>query len=242
MARRIVLTARQRRILYDLPSTESDLLRHYVLSDQDIDYIRQRRRPENKLGFALQVCALRYPGRLLQPGEEIPSSLLAFLGAQIGLSGDELLRYGQRTQTKYEHSTSLQTLYGYTKFDLTSNRDFRDWLKDTAEHAKSNEWLAHAIVVKLRSMKIILPAPTTLERLCADELVLAENRVTKRITASLDGSSKKRLLKLLEEHVSGNITRFVWLRQHEVGNNSRVMNNLLDRLELIHDMEIALNV
>lgn len=35
------------------------------------------------------------------------------------------------------------------------------------------------------------------------------------------------------------MTRFVWLRQHEVGNNSRVINELLDRLELIKELNVS---
>ena len=37
-------------------------MRHYTLSDEDLQHIGARRRPRNKLGFALQLCALRYPG------------------------------------------------------------------------------------------------------------------------------------------------------------------------------------
>ena len=68
MPRRNVLTARQSAALFDLPTDEPSLLRHYTLADDDIEHIRTRRRPENQIGFALQLCALRYPGRLLRPG------------------------------------------------------------------------------------------------------------------------------------------------------------------------------
>ena len=63
------MTSRQRSALFSLPQRETDLLRHYTLSDEDLLNIGARRRPRNKLGFALQLCALRYPGRLLAPGE-----------------------------------------------------------------------------------------------------------------------------------------------------------------------------
>ena len=62
MARRTVLTSRQRAALFALPQREADLLRHYTLSDEDLQNIGARRRPSNKLGFALQLCVLRYPG------------------------------------------------------------------------------------------------------------------------------------------------------------------------------------
>ena len=65
MPRRSILTERQRSALFDLPTDETLMLRHYTLADDDIEHINERRRPENKIGFALQLCALRYPARLL---------------------------------------------------------------------------------------------------------------------------------------------------------------------------------
>ena len=38
--------------------------------------------PRNKLGFALQLCVLRHPGRLLAPGEFVPPAGGDFIGRQ----------------------------------------------------------------------------------------------------------------------------------------------------------------
>ena len=67
---------RQRSALFSLPQREADLLR-----------------PRNKLGFALQLCVLRYPGRLLTPGEFVPPAVVDFIGRQLDLDGDELADY-----------------------------------------------------------------------------------------------------------------------------------------------------
>ena len=54
MPRRAILTERQRRALFDLPVDEVSLRRHHTLAEDDLEHIARRRRPENKLGFALQ--------------------------------------------------------------------------------------------------------------------------------------------------------------------------------------------
>ena len=59
MPRRSLLTTRQRAALFDLPIGEAALLRHYTFDDGDIEHIRTRRRPENQICFALQLCAVR---------------------------------------------------------------------------------------------------------------------------------------------------------------------------------------
>ncbi len=88
MAHRTILTERQRSVLFDLPTDETAMLRHYTLADDDLEIIRARRRPHNRFGFALQLCALRYPGRLLTPGEVIPMEITRFLAAQLGLKSE----------------------------------------------------------------------------------------------------------------------------------------------------------
>ena len=101
MAHRTVLTDRQRAALFDLPTVEAEMLHHYTLSDDDLEIIRARRRPHNRFGFALQLCALRYPGRLLSPGDVIPFAVARFLAAQVGLKPDDLAGYATREDSLY---------------------------------------------------------------------------------------------------------------------------------------------
>ena len=54
-------------------------MRHYALSRADLAAIDRRQRGHNRLGFALQLCAFRYPGRLLRPAEAIPEEALCFV-------------------------------------------------------------------------------------------------------------------------------------------------------------------
>jgi Tn3 transposase DDE domain/Domain of unknown function (DUF4158) len=54
MARRTVLTGRQRDVLLALPADEPTLLQHHVLNDIDLGHIRRRRRPQNRLAVALR--------------------------------------------------------------------------------------------------------------------------------------------------------------------------------------------
>lgn len=94
MPRRVTLTDRQKDALLRLPTSHTDLLRHYTLSDEDLVHILQRRRAHNRFGFALQLCVLRYPGRVLAPGELIPAEVVEFIGAQLGLRADDLVGVG----------------------------------------------------------------------------------------------------------------------------------------------------
>ena len=114
MPRRRALTEAQLESLLALPVTEADLLRHWTLSDDDLVAIGRRRRNHNQLGFALQLCALRYPGRLLRPDEVIPEPALRFVADQLGTAPEALTTYAARFQTRYEQLGVLRKSFGFT--------------------------------------------------------------------------------------------------------------------------------
>ena len=150
MPRRSIWSGRQRAALFDLPTDEADLLRHYTLSDDDIEHIRVRRRGHNRLGFALQLCAFRYPGRLLVAGEVIPLSVLRFIAAQLGMRAEDLDGYAVREETRREHLADIRFIYGYRMFSGRCARDLKAWLENEAEAARSNEGLARQFVEECR--------------------------------------------------------------------------------------------
>ena len=242
MAHRILLTDRQRSALFDLPTDEASILKHYTLADDDLEHIRARRRTENRIGFALQLCALRYPGRLLSHGEVIPETVLRSIGAQLGIGDDAVLTYAARRQTRQEHLEALRTTYGYRMFTGHRAREMAAWLAAEAEDAHSGEDLVRRFAAECRSRQIILPGITIIERRCADALVAAERRIEARIARRLDDAMRSRLDALLAEEVTDRLTRFVWLRKFEVGRNSADINRLLDRLEFLKGLGLSPDV
>ncbi|MCS5782173.1 DUF4158 domain-containing protein [Klebsiella pneumoniae subsp. pneumoniae] len=224
MPRRVTLTDRQKDALLRLPTSQTDLLKHYTLSDEDLGHIRLRRRAHNRFGFALQLCVLRYPGRVLAPGELIPAEVIEFIGAQLGLGADDLVDYAAREETRHEHLAELRGLYGFRTFSGRGASELKEWLFREAEMAVSNEDIARRFVAECRRTRTVLPATSTIERLCAAALVDAERRIETRIASRLPMSIREQLLALLEETADDRVTRFVWLRQFEPGSNSSSAN------------------
>jgi len=62
MPRRLSLSANDRTSLLTLPQCEEDIIRYYSFNESDLSLIRQRRGDANRLGFAIQLCLLRFPG------------------------------------------------------------------------------------------------------------------------------------------------------------------------------------
>ena len=68
-----------------LPNREDDLIQHYTFNELDLSLIRQRRSDHNRLGFAIQLCYLRYPGYALPIDEDVPPALLLSVGKQLNI-------------------------------------------------------------------------------------------------------------------------------------------------------------
>lgn len=238
MARRRVLTERQRSELFDLRTDPLSLVRHYTLGDDDLDHIKTRQREENRIRFALQLCALRFPGRSLASGEAIPTEVLDFIGAQLGTSSDALANYAVRRQTRPQHMDAIKHIYGYEVFDPKQAARLKPWLEQRAELARTNEALVREFVIKCRVKSIILPAIGAIERFCADALTAADNNVDARIADRVDEKLAAQLENMIGEQVSERLTRFAWLRQKEPGSNSADATRLLDRYEYLDGLNI----
>jgi hypothetical protein len=84
MPRRELLTEPQR-LIFNTPATdERGMVRHYTLSSEDIALINRHRGDSNRLGFALMLCYLRFPGRILHS---------AITPKEIKLAGNTFLRF-----------------------------------------------------------------------------------------------------------------------------------------------------
>jgi hypothetical protein len=108
MSRRTLLSSEQRTRLFGIPTDAAEMATHYVLDPEDLALVRARRRPSNRLGFALQLCLLRHPGRPLDPSEVPPAPMLAFGANQLAIDPKLFAQYAHRAETRRDHLLELQ--------------------------------------------------------------------------------------------------------------------------------------
>src|SRR3982750_2278771 len=65
VARRDLLTDEERRALFGIPADPDGLARRFPLSRADRDLVAARRGDASRLGYAVQLALLRYPGTTL---------------------------------------------------------------------------------------------------------------------------------------------------------------------------------
>ena len=99
MPARIPMTAKQREALLALPMTEEEVIAHHSLDENERAAIARLRSPANQLGYALQLCCLRFPGRYLRRGELLPAIMLDHVAEQIDVDADVIADFAKRGPT-----------------------------------------------------------------------------------------------------------------------------------------------
>lgn len=213
MPRRRVLAQAQFEALVALPTSEADLIRHYTLSPDDVAVIARRRRPHNRLGFALQLCALRYPGRFIRPGELVPLEVVRFLGDQLDVDPDAIGAYAARAPTRYDQLDTLRQTFGFRSFSEPVLRELSQWLVPIAMTTVSAVSVAEALMVELRRRGIAAPGVSVIERMVASALLGAERQVADQLTRGLSHSQRAALDALLDIHPETAMSSIAWARQ-----------------------------
>lgn len=95
------LTEQQRKLLKEIPCDldMNEMATYYSFSQHDIKIINSHRRDHNKLGFAVQLSVLRYPGWSLSDMETIPYNVLEYIAKQINVNPDDFSLYAKRDTT-----------------------------------------------------------------------------------------------------------------------------------------------
>src|SRR5438067_10695433 len=149
------------------PSTQQ-LSRYFHLDDADRERVNERRGAGNKLGFAVQLTTVRFLGTFLAEPTNVPSSVVAYVAAQLGIRDVACLAdYAARPTTMWEHAAEIRRLYGY--------RDFSDpgalfrlvrWLYQRAWlSTEPPSVLFDLATAELVERQVLLPGVKVLERL-----------------------------------------------------------------------------
>jgi TnpA family transposase len=233
MPRRRVLTDEQLRELLALPVTEALLIQHWTLSPADLAIVERRRGDPNQLGFALQLCAFRYPGRLLWSDEAIPVLALRFVADQLGVAPGALPAYGTRPQTRREQLDALRASFGFAMFAPEHQREFLTWLLPVALGTADTMAVAKALMGELRRRKILTPGPSVIERLVAAAPLLAERQVARQLTRGLLPVQAKALDELLTIKEGTTMSALAWARQPPGVPGHRTLARLIEQRAIL---------
>ena len=236
MPRRSLLTLAERSTLLQFPSTEEELNRYYVFSEEDLSLISQRRGGYNRLGFAIMLCHLRYPGIAFPSDAEPSKQLLAFVAQQLELDPAVWSQYAERVETRREHLAELQTWLQFTPFGLKQKQHCVEKLAELAQQTEHGVVLAKTMIEMLRQQQIVIPATDVIERTCSEALTKGTRQVHERLISLLSESHKQCLDGLLQMSEGRNISKLSWLCHAPGYPSAKHILLHLERLQTIYDL------
>lgn len=152
--------------LFGLPDTIEAVIRHCTLDDDDRDLVFERRDAHNRLGFAVQLCTLRYPGRLVGEGETPPELMLRLLAEQVDAAPSDFERYGCGAETGRRHAAELLGRLSLRRASVQDRRAVMAMLENQAVGRDEPAYLIAEMVAGFRQAGCALPPIETVERDC----------------------------------------------------------------------------
>ncbi len=236
------LTADQRRGYgrFDGEPSPTDLAARFMLLDPDRALIARRRSDRARLGYALQVLAVRHLGTFLADPIDVPWTVVDHVARQLNVADPTVVKtYGEGT-IRFEHQAEITAAYGYRQFsDQPFHFQFVRWLFRRSYLAGERPIVLfdHARL-HLVEHRVLLPGVTTLERLVAEVRDRATSRLWRHLGTLVDVATIERLEALLVVTPGRRTSRLDELRRPPAVANLPGLVAGLDRLEEVRALGV----
>ena len=219
-----------------------DLARYFHLDDSDLALIAQKRGEHNRLGFAVQLCTVRYLGTFLEDPLTVPTPVLHTLAKQLRIAAIPDAHLYSASRQRLQHAAEIQTHYGYVEiterqigFHLTRWLYAICWTgtdRPTVLFERAVTWLV--------THKVLLPGSSTLERYIARLRSRVEERLWLALGRGISSEQQGRLESLLLVPLGSRSSPLDQLRKGPVMVSSRSLVIALMRLHSVRELGIRL--
>ena len=145
---------------------DADTLRKYfTLTKPDLAEVEQCRGAVNKLGFAIQLCTLRWQGYFLSDTRNLPSEVIETIASQTGVLALAMDTYPQNEKTRWEHRECIRRHLGLVRCDANQRERLLNHRVGVAQALPRSEGLRQAAHQWLKHERIVRPGRTTIRDL-----------------------------------------------------------------------------
>jgi TnpA family transposase len=217
------------------------LAKHFHLDDGDREIIATLRGQHSRLGFAIQLCTVRFLGCFLSDLTETPPVVVEYLATQLSLNatGDWKTYVASKTQSR--HRQFIRDRYGYEEFHQ-SWQPFslmRQLYARTSLTQESHLVLFDYTTAWLVQHKMLLPGARALERWVARIVNRAQQRLWQRLVKLLTERQRSQLQSLLTVDDGERFSRLELLRRPATRASSPTIKHGLQRLEKVRTVGVS---
>jgi len=196
--------------------SRADLVAHFTLSLDDARWARSFRSPSaraDRLGLAVQLCALRFLGFVPADLAAAPGEVVQRLADQLGVPAGGLSRYADQVsgRSRREHVALVVARAGWRACGRGEWKALGDWLVARAlEHDTASVLFALALE-HLRAEHVVRPGLDRLVRAVATARANAAEEVHRRLGPVLGPERRAQLDALVDTDPELGVAPLVWL-------------------------------
>ena len=226
---------------YATAPSPKQLAKYFHLDDADRSVMAAWREDHTRLGFAVQLCTVRFLGNFLNDWSETPLAVITHLARQLHIEDEAGWKDYIASKTQSRHRHFIREHYGYEEFHR-SQRTF-----SLLRRLYARAWLAEERPLVLFDFatawlvqhKVLLPGASVLERLVARVMNHANERIWHALASLPDEPQVQRLTALLDVEGGQRISTLEWLRREERRASSRTIVSAMRRLGAVRSLDVG---
>lgn len=217
--------------------TDEQLAHDWTLSLLDIEFI-QRYRKSFRLWMAVQLCAMRLYGRLLEHCTDLSPRIINYLASQLELTPTLRIVIPEREATYLDQRQAILTYLGFSRLTQTDRENLEAWLiAQAAQCRELTDFLAR-VERKLLDDKKVLPPRKTLQRWIKSVYVAAFQESYEKISQQLTETLKQQLDKTLDIETCASTSFFNQLKDYPPSASIGTLKLYLQRYQQLRGIEI----
>ena len=188
---------------------QDELTRYFHFDEADRARIARLRGAHNRVGFALQLGAVRFLGTFSDDSSSIPDQMVSIVAQQLGEREEPSLDAYWRGRQRWRHVALIREMYGFRDFGNAPTARFRltRWLYALCWAGDDRPGLLMERTCHwLMANKILLPGVSTLERLIARIRHRIQNKRWEILAGSFTADQRRRIDRFFDHDGSGPIS------------------------------------
>jgi len=215
---------------YPIEVAAEDLVTFFTLTESDHKFLSNLRYDANRLGCALQLCALRYLGFVPDALPEAPATVTEFLARQLGVMPDSVNSYAVRAQTRTDHLQEIESYLGFHKATPAEKAAIERWLVERAMEHDRPLLLLQMLCERLQALKLVRRGVTLLERAVTKARQEARTIIWQTVSPLITDETTTALAQLLIVDEQGKRTPLHWLRTGATSHSAAAILGVLEKI------------
>lgn len=229
-------TVRRRRLALPAEPSEDELARNWSLASADLVETSHCRGDDHRRRYALRLCMLRTYGRFLDDYRQAPLRIVNHLSRQLQLAPVLVLDHPDRAQTEREQALRIRRYLGLQSFDEDAEARLRDWLREGVLDGRNVAELLARVEDRLRDWQIVLPAPSTLDRIVTSEAARATTALFDTVANQLPDGLRAAIDLLIEVPKGDARSSLFRLKDYPKNAKASTIKGDIVRLHLIEEL------